>query len=128
MHRQVAVKAYLRQFIDFVDVKLSFDKFIKQLYDYRYAPLYSQLQIDNKRGNFKCSSLVENEVFAQVGADMTNFTNAAYDVASIVNKATEDINVKIVFAGDYVEQIVRWAVGPENVVHFMLDCVLNNKT
>lgn len=93
--------------------------FMADLHAHRFAPLALPLSIPITAealcpgDESAASKLVENE---------EHFVKAAQQVAELLLAVQAERAVKLTFLRDYLEQIVRWAVGPQLVAFYLANC------
>jgi len=82
----------------------------------------SLLNLMGERSEF--ASFLSHLLFSDVRIDKLQIVGAAQYIASHANNPAVPSGAKWLWAGDYVEQIARWAMNdPEKVVLFIRECL-----
>jgi hypothetical protein len=129
--KAVAVKLYLGLLLSSLQEvqcigDMNLESFSKYLYSSRYAALYPPDKLDSTRpGGFLCPRFPKEgtELHVAVQDSSGDFSAAAKKIAGLLDKVEAPVQLRREFLGDYVEELVRWAVGPANVVFFIHDCL-----
>lgn len=112
--KQTAVNAYLQLLVEKV-MAMPLKKLAGQLYQSRYSLMFPS---STSAADFSCHT------GGMISEDINNkFEFTAQTVADIVEFSGANADIKRLFLGDYVEQMSRWAVGPEDTVWFIHHCL-----
>jgi hypothetical protein len=104
---------------------LSLKTFADDLLHSRYLDMYpvDVLREMKSKSKFKCPSTNDEKLTKLLEEYAQQFHDAAVDVTALVDELRVHRRVKELFYRDYAEQIIRWAVGPENVPLFLKYCL-----
>jgi hypothetical protein len=129
--KMIAAKLFLGLFLHMLQQEFhdSLRSFSQSLYLSRYHPLYSSPHspsaVPPSAVSFQCPSYPTEE--SRYGKLIQE---KSHDIQSVIRKSVEifekiqcDQEIKRNFMRDYVEEISRWAVGPEETVWFIRDCL-----
>lgn len=70
-----------------------------------------------------CANLLSFEMAQAFAAAGDKFEGAAQQINKLLSEVRTSTGVKNTFLRDYVEQISRWAVGPDNTARFIYECL-----
>ncbi len=71
-----------------------------------------------------CFGEMDANTTAVMAANAPQFEQGALNIALKMDKIDAAAAVKVVFLRDYVEEIVRWAVGPDYTASHIRDCLV----
>lgn len=107
----------------FTGSKQSLQQFVKELLAARFEPLKLQDSISDAITAL-CPASISEEDQVKINEVRPKFVIAARNAGSLLMdiKAAE-YAVKITFLRDYIEQLSRWAVGPQLTAQFLRVCI-----
>ena len=126
--RKMAVIYYLNILFTKLEINETVSSFANHLYETRFQHLYP-LHIEEiySKYNPKEEFCPVNETIlgykSLLVTSEVDFINAVNITSSILMNLNCDIFIKKRFLGDYVEQMIRWAVGPQKTARFLRDCL-----
>eukprot|EP00607_Mallomonas_marina_P008292 CAMPEP_0182419194 /NCGR_PEP_ID=MMETSP1167-20130531/3604_1 /TAXON_ID=2988 /ORGANISM="Mallomonas Sp, Strain CCMP3275" /LENGTH=429 /DNA_ID=CAMNT_0024593891 /DNA_START=563 /DNA_END=1852 /DNA_ORIENTATION=- len=62
-----------------------------------------------------------------VNSRLEDFSSAASSAGDVLAKNNCSEKIKVTFLQDYIEELVRWAVGPHNTAIFLMRCIGENR-
>lgn len=128
--RKKAINLYFSLFIsqlnstnDNIIPNESLESIAKDLYMTRFQLLPNNIKYIHTTIEALCSynnNETENELIKK---NMNNFNKAAMKITTMLKSIETTNAVKKIFIKDYIEQIVRWAVGPKFTGQYIYYCL-----
>jgi hypothetical protein len=122
--RKLCVHYFLSLLVaEVLPLEESLAMFAKGLYYTRYSPLY--LLTGPSNASAICEGYTEDEdgkaLLRQHTKKFAKSVNAIWGILSEIPNPPK--NVFTLFLRDYAEQVIRWAVGPDQVAEFLFHCL-----
>jgi hypothetical protein len=120
--KRSGVQLYLQLLVEEVCHNISLQQFAMVLYKSRFSLLFPPAWMEANRRDFSCNfdaiSQEDNNII------MNKFHSTVESVSSLIDAsgASDDI-IERVFLSDYIEQMSRWAVGPDDTVLYIYYCL-----
>ena len=114
--RKSATKLYLTHLVERV-CQLPLKDYALELYHSRFSFIYPPAWIKMHDAGFECTEKKADDDI------ISKFSLTASEIASIIDNSNATAAVKKIFIGDYIEQIMRWAVGPREVIFYLYHCL-----
>jgi hypothetical protein len=122
--RTRAVGLYLSLLVDKLSSSIydgTLKEFATEVYETRFATLDMRHKVFHKNGT--CFGLIDVNTTALMNTNRAQFEQGASNIAAMMERLEADSAVKIIFLRDYLEEITRWAVGPDYTASHIRDCL-----
>lgn len=97
--------------------------FMQELFETRFEPLLGKDRLSLDKERYCYTAGKDNNVTELVNKHNKLFVQCAQNVAGSLADIDYFNGVKLTFLKDYVEQLVRWAVGPDYTAKFLYHCL-----
>eukprot|EP01041_Mallomonas_annulata_P004618 gene4618-9174_t len=144
-YRIMALKTYFSMLLDECDCSIELSSLALWLYNSRFKILYNEniffnlhnnktlLSLcppappdydDDSNTNSSSSNNIEySESLQLIKDNLSNFQSASSNTGSLLKSMNTSYEIKRNFLGDYLEQLVRWAVGAHNTALYLKRCL-----
>jgi hypothetical protein len=122
--RTRAVSLYLSLLVDKLSSSIfdgTLKEFASEVYETRFATLNMRHKVFHKDGT--CFGPIDANTTALMDSNRAQFEQGASNIAAMMERLDAASAVKVIFLRDYLEEITRWAVGPDYTASHIRDCL-----
>ena len=118
---------YLSLLVEELNKKAVIFESLQEIARQHYFTRFQLLPSSAKEKTYECPRLNSSklEAFELLKVEkLSNFQDAVSRLGQLFVEVEAETSIKVNFLRDYIEQIVRWAVGPKDTGGFIYKCLL----